>query len=148
MIDQIGTGPELYANPATRFVAEFIGDSDFIACDLVAASNGKATVSLGRDTVFEHIPVHGDALPGRKASLMLRPERIRLSRRAPVSGPGLQATVNDITFLGNNVHVAAETVSGAPLAVRLPFGHEAISGLSRGDRVHLAFDPAAAQVFC
>ncbi|MGG2479017.1 ABC transporter ATP-binding protein, partial [Rhizobium sp. BR5] len=52
VIDQIGTGPELYAHPTTRFVAEFIGDSDFIACDLLAASGGKATVSLGQDVVF------------------------------------------------------------------------------------------------
>lgn len=66
VIDQIGTGPELYAHPTTRFVAEFIGDSDFIACDLLAASGGKATVSLGQNIVFDHIPVHGEAAPGKR----------------------------------------------------------------------------------
>ncbi|MQB10027.1 ABC transporter ATP-binding protein [Agrobacterium sp. ICMP 6402] len=148
VIDQIGTGPELYAHPTTRFVAEFIGDSDFIACDLLSASGGKATVSLGRDIVFDHIPVHGEAALGTKAALMLRPERLQLSRSKLASAAGFQATVSDITFLGNNVHVVAYTGSGEPLAVRLPFGHDAISGLSRGDLVHLAFDPASAQVFC
>ena len=71
-----------------------------------------------------------------------------LSRNRPVASAGFQATVSDITVLGNNVHVVAHTGSGEPLAVRLPFGHEAISGLNRGDLVHLAFDPASAQVFC
>ncbi|MFT4000890.1 MAG: ABC transporter ATP-binding protein [Rhizobium sp.] len=148
VIDQVGTGPELYAHPATRFVAEFIGDSDFIACELLAASDGKATVSIGQDIVFDHIPVHGEAGSGKKAALMLRPERLQLSRNQAGSPAGFQATVSDITFLGNNVHVVAHTGAGELLAVRLPFGHEAIAGLNRGDLVHLAFDPASAQVFC
>ncbi|MGZ2486752.1 putative spermidine/putrescine transport system ATP-binding protein [Rhizobium pisi] len=146
IIDQIGTGAELYANPKTRFVAEFIGDSDFISCDLLSSSDGQATISLGGGTVFNRIPVHGKGASGTRAALMLRPERIRLSR-AP-AGTGLAATVSDITFLGNNIHVATETAAGEALAVRLPFGHEAITGLSRGDTVHLDFDPSAAHVFC
>ncbi|MBX5187677.1 ABC transporter ATP-binding protein [Rhizobium sp. NZLR3b] len=146
VIDQIGTGPELYANPKTRFVAEFIGDSDFISCDLLSSSDGQATISLGGGTVFNSIPVHGKGTAGTKAALMLRPERIRLSRAQ--AGAGLAATVSDITFLGNNIHVSTETARGEALAVRLPFGHEAITGLSRGDTVHLEFDPGAAHVFC
>jgi putative spermidine/putrescine transport system ATP-binding protein len=78
---------------------------------------------------------------------MLRPERIRLSR-AQAAEAGLAATVSDITCLGNNIHVSTETATGEALAVRLPFGHEAIAGLSRGDIVHLNFDPGAAHVFC
>ncbi|MBB5574928.1 MULTISPECIES: ABC transporter ATP-binding protein [Rhizobium] len=146
VIDQIGTGPELYANPRTRFVAEFIGDSDFISCDLLSSTDGHATISLGGDAVFR-IPVHGKAISGKRGALMLRPERIRLSRNQVQKG-SLAATVSDITFLGNNVHVATETTAGEALAVRLPFGHEAITGLSRGEQVHLDFDPDAAHVFC
>ena len=147
VIDQIGTGPELYANPRTRFVAEFIGDSDFISCVLLSSGNGQATISLGGQAVFEHNPVHGRAASGSKAALMLRPERIRLGH-GNSEGKGLSATVSDITFLGNNVHVATQTATGEALSVRLPFGHEAISQLSRGDSVHLEFDPGAAHVFC
>ncbi|ANL42769.1 MULTISPECIES: ABC transporter ATP-binding protein [Rhizobium] len=147
VIDQIGTGPELYANPKTRFVAEFIGDSDFISCDLVSSSGGQATIALGGGAIFNQIPVHGKGTSGARAALMLRPERIRLSR-ARAAGAGLAATVSDITFLGNNIHVSTETATGEALSVRLPFGHEAIAGLNRGDIVHLDFDPGAAHVFC
>ena len=48
VIDQIGTGPELYANPATRFVAEFIGDSDFVTCRVLSAGSGRADLAVGR----------------------------------------------------------------------------------------------------
>ncbi|OHV79515.1 hypothetical protein LCM4579_02850 [Ensifer sp. LCM 4579] len=50
-------------------------------------------------------------------------------------------------LLGNNVHAASKTSKGNDLSVRLPFGHEAISGLDRGDAVWLKFDAAAAHVF-
>ncbi|WP_320202076.1 ABC transporter ATP-binding protein [Agrobacterium sp. rho-13.3] len=142
VIDQIGTGPELYADPRTRFVAEFIGDSDFLSCDLVSASEGQAKISLGNGAVFDRIPVHGTAVAGSRASLMLRPERIRLSRDHN-GASGLAAKVSDIT----NVHVMTETVSGEKLAVRLPFGNAAIGGISRGDLVSLDFDPGSARVF-
>ena len=78
---------------------------------------------------------------------MLRPERIRLSRVQSSQGTSLAATVSDLTFLGSHVQVAAMTRKGAPLNVRLPFGHDAISGLSRGDAVWLSFDASNARAF-
>ena len=141
-IDQVGTGTELYANPATRFVAEFIGDSDVMPAEIVATAGSHADVRVG-ESVVRGVPVHGIARPGA-ATLLLRPERIRLTR----AGEGLSATVTDITFLGNNFHVAAVTARGDALSIRLPFGHESASTLGRGETVTLSFDPASAHVFC
>ncbi len=147
-IDQIGTGPELYASPATRFVAEFIGDSDFLTCDLLRVDGERADVRLGPDLVVPGVPVHGGGGgTGGRGALLLRPERIHLSRVQPGAGRALPVRVDDMTFLGSNVHVAAATSWGEPIAVRLPFGHEAIAGLSRGDTVWLGFDPEATHVF-
>jgi putative spermidine/putrescine transport system ATP-binding protein len=73
---------------------------------------------------------------------------MQLTRSAPAAAGSLAVTVNDIRFLGNNVHVATRTARGDALAVRLPFGHEAISSLRRGDTVWLGFDPTSAHVFC
>jgi putative spermidine/putrescine transport system ATP-binding protein len=142
-IDQVGTGDQLYANPATRFVAEFIGDSDVLPGEILATRGGMADVRVGA-AVMRGVPVHGAARTG-PATLLLRPERISLTRGA---GEGLPVTVTDVTFLGNNYHVATVTGAGAPLSVRLPFGHAAVAGLGRGDAVSLSFDPASAHVFC
>jgi putative spermidine/putrescine transport system ATP-binding protein len=142
-IDQVGTGAELYSNPATRFVAEFIGDSDVLPAEIVASDGAHADVRLG-EAVVRGVPVHGAARPGA-ATLLLRPERINLARGAD---GGLAATVTDITFLGNNFHVAAVTPRGEALSIRLPFGHAAAASLGRGETVSLSFDPASAHVFC
>ncbi|MCV9999374.1 ABC transporter ATP-binding protein [Pararhizobium sp. YC-54] len=144
-IDQIGTGPELYSNPATRFVAGFIGDSNFLDATVVAREGGKAQLSLGNGAMVEGVPLHGPSSANGKASLMLRPERLSLSRASVPSG--IAVTVRDITFLGNNIEVSTATAAGVDLAVRLPFGHEAISSLARGEEVWLTFDTASAHAF-
>ena len=146
-IDQVGAGAELYANPATRFVAEFIGDSDVLPAEIVAAGEGRADVRIG-ESVVRGVPIHGAARLGA-ATLLLRPERITLARGADKGeSGGIRATVSDVTFLGNNFHVAAVTPRGEPLSVRLPFGHAAAASLARGETISLSFDPASAHVFC
>ncbi|WP_062232684.1 ABC transporter ATP-binding protein [Aureimonas sp. N4] len=148
VIDQVGTGSQLYAEPATRFVAEFIGDSDFLSCAVLASDGHVADVRLGPDLVVPGVPVHGGGGRQNKGSLLLRPERLHLHRREPEDARTLPVRVDDMTFLGSNVHVAARTSWGETVSVRLPFGHEAISGLSKGDTVWLGFDPHATHVFC
>jgi len=144
-IDQIGTGQELYANPATHFVAGFIGDSNFIETEILSSEGGEARLALPGGTVVDGVPMHGGKPAGKKASLLLRPERLSLSQ-VPVD-KGLSVTINDITFLGNNIEVATQTNSGDCLSVRLPFGHQAISQLTRGDRAWLSFDTRSTHAF-
>ena len=142
-IEQVGTGTELYAHPATRFVAEFIGDSDTLPAEVLTVEGTRADIRLG-EAVVRGVPAHG-ALQRGPATLLLRPERVSLARGAQAEG--LPATVTDVTFLGNTYHVAAVTPRGEPLSIRLPFGHAAAPALTRGDAVSLSFDPAAAHVF-
>ncbi|MFS8050560.1 ABC transporter ATP-binding protein [Rhizobium sp. BR 314] len=144
-IDQIGSGQELYANPATHFVAGFIGDSNFIDTEVVGRSDGKARLALPGGAIIDGVPMNGGSVGGTKASLLLRPERLSLSR-AQIDA-GLAVTISDITFLGNNVEVSTRTASGDSLSVRLPFGHEAISHLARGDQAWLGFEANSAHAF-
>ncbi|MGG7516506.1 ABC transporter ATP-binding protein [Allorhizobium undicola] len=145
VIDQIGTGEQLYSNPSTRFVAEFIGDSDFIPCEVVTSRHGKADISVGRDLIVPDVPLHGVGAERSAAQLMLRPERISLSRQKREQA--LAATVEDITFLGNNIHVATRLAGDTPVSVRVPFGSEVMSGIERGMPVWLCFEAGAAHVF-
>lgn len=144
-IDQIGTGQELYANPATRFVAGFIGDSNFIDAEVLSSADGRARLSLPGGTVIDGVPLHAGKIGGKSASLLLRPERLSLSS-AKIDN-GLSVTINDITFLGNNIELSTETSNGEALAVRLPFGHGAISSINRGDKAWLSFEPQSTHAF-
>jgi len=143
-IEQIGSGQDLYANPATRFVADFIGDSNFIETRVLNVQDGKASLRLPGGGVIEDVPVHGSG-GNSPAFLLLRPERLSLSHTP--NDRALPVSVQDITFLGNTVEVSTHTETGQPLTVRLPFGHAAISRLACQQPVWLGFDSAAAHVF-
>jgi putative spermidine/putrescine transport system ATP-binding protein len=144
-IDQIGTGPELYAAPATRFVAGFIGDSNFIDAEVVSSDGQHAKLALPDGTVIEGVPMHGTSSGNNKAALLLRPERMNMHIGENLGALG--GTVRDITFLGNNIHVLVEPEGVAPISVRLPFGHSALAGLSPGAEVSMSFDPADTHAF-
>lgn len=144
-IDQIGTGRELYADPATHFVAGFIGDSNFINAEVLSNTDGNARLLLPSGTVVDGVPMHAGKASGTSASLLLRPERLSLSSTRIDNG--LAVTIKDITFLGNNIEVSTQTGNGEILSVRLPFGHEAISGISRGDQAWLSFEPKSTHAF-
>ena len=144
-IDQIGTGPELYAAPATRFVAEFIGDSNFIETDVISTDGRMARLALPGGVVIDGVPLHGAASSGGRASLLLRPERIDL--QAGEGEGSLRGEVRDITFLGNNIHVLVAPHGLAPVSVRLPFGHAALAGLAPGASVSMRFNAADTHAF-
>ena len=144
-IDQVGTGPELYAKPATRFVAGFIGDSNFLDAEILAMNGDRTRLRLPGGEIVDGVPLHGAHGTEGKAALLLRPERLSLSRA--VRDAGLAVTVDDITFLGNTVEVRTLTATGDTLSVRLPFGHEAIAGMGRGDTAWLSFETDAAHAF-
>ncbi|MCF3638931.1 ABC transporter ATP-binding protein [Rhizobium sp. TRM95111] len=144
-IDQIGTGPELYSAPATRFVAGFVGDSNFLDADVLATDGRTARLALPGGVIVDGVPLQGRRAAGERAALLLRPERIDL---APGGRPGhLGGTVRDITFLGNTIHVIVEPPGVPPLSVRLPFGHRALAGLAPGVSVSLDFVPEAMHAF-
>ncbi|RDE08592.1 ABC transporter ATP-binding protein [Pelagibacterium lacus] len=146
-IEQVGTGAELYAGPATRFVADFIGDSAFLAGRLATVSGNRASLRFPDGTVATDVPVHGGGTVDQEAELMLRPERIELTREPGPEGTTLPVTVQDITFLGNNTTVVLRTGWQQELSARLSFGHPLVGGIGRGDNLHIRWQPDVAQAF-
>jgi putative spermidine/putrescine transport system ATP-binding protein len=146
-IEQVGTGPELYANPATHFVADFIGDSAFLPGELAAIDGSRATLRFPDGTHIIDVPLHGTGRLGQSAELMLRPERIDLAPTPGPAGATVPVVIKDMTFLGNNTSVMAATAWGDQISVRLGFGHTLENKIAPGDHLHVHWTPEAAHVF-
>ena len=119
-IEQIGTGQDLYANPATRFVAGFVGDSNFLDVAAVeAGTGGLATAVMPDGTHFENIPVHvaSSGHPASGPKLMVRPQAIRFQDQG---GHGLMVRIKDVTFLGDTTSALVSTGWGQDVWIRLP----------------------------
>ena len=98
-VEQMGTPEQLYEHPATRFVAGFIGVSNFIRCRLDSAGGTSCTYGEGERVLVPE----GGGQPGAEVELAIRPEKIRL-REMKESVPDdycvLHGRVRDVVYLG------------------------------------------------
>jgi len=120
-IEQIGTPEDLYDAPATRFVAEFIGDANLVEGRIVAAEDsGQVVVRVAGGTDLPARSVPGSLKAGDAAYLMLRPERIELVTQVPAAAGALAARVVNRVFSGEQIHLVLETAHGIRLACTKP----------------------------
>ena len=131
-IQQIGTPSQIYRQPESRFVAEFVGQVTMIR--VTPEGNGRGCLKELAVTV----PYRGNS----SACLVLRPEHVK--RKDAVSSPDLDAiitftgTVIDSAFMGNFQNYMVKTKAGA--VVQFVENHtRALSPLPEGSEVHLQF---------
>jgi iron(III) transport system ATP-binding protein len=133
-IAQQGTPKELYEAPASRFLADFIGDANLIDGEL---ANGVGQVRFVAGGVAA--PVRADGLAAGPATLALRPHRLRLTPAGQGAVPG---ECRRAAYLGSRI----EYVIATPWGELLVFEHASQAPLDRGTPVGVAFDPEAAIV--
>jgi iron(III) transport system ATP-binding protein len=118
---QVDTPAELYANPADRFVASFVGDADLISGE----SDGvRVTTAAGA------VPLAARGLVG-SVDVVVRPEKVRL--RLDGSGIGV---VRRITYFGHDQVLEVELRTGGRVRSRTGPGEH----LLPGDRVAVQID--------
>ncbi|HEV8340025.1 MAG TPA: ABC transporter ATP-binding protein [bacterium] len=136
-IAQIGAPREIYERPASRFVADFIGSTNFLA--------GRVTGPAGDGLVrveTAHGPIRclasADALPGTDVLVSVRPEDVEVVPDSGLAGnlDAWKATVEQAVFLGESLDCRL-TVDGLKLRARV---HPSIR-LRRGDHVSVSFRP-------
>jgi iron(III) transport system ATP-binding protein len=127
-IAQQGTPHDLYEAPASRFLADFIGDANLV--------DGELTGEPG-DTVFSAggyaAPVRADGVRAGPATLAVRPQRLRIVAADAGVLPGL---CKRVAYLGSRVEYVVATAWGELLV----FDHEARSARRRDEAVGIAFD--------
>lgn len=99
---QVGAPEEIYDRPVNRFVADFIGRSNFLDGTL----EDVTTVCLANGARIRVPDVEPEiATPGSPVQVSLRPERIMIGQGAdiPESAPRIDGVVETMTFLGSSV---------------------------------------------
>lgn len=125
-VEQVGSPVELYRRPASRFVADFIGEAN-----LLPAMVREAGVEVGGYWLPLFQP---GATPGA-ATLMVRPESVRIRP----DGEGLVGRIRSVFFMGPFVNYIVETEAGE---VSVIDPHEADGMHPVGAEVRLEFNPA------
>jgi len=147
IIEQMGTPEELYENPRTVFVANFLGQSNLIDAEVVGAGGGQVIVNVA-GTRFGVDESRVSVRHGR-VWLGVRPEKVGIAEASEDLGAGgnvlLGGTVSDVSFVGVSTQYLVSMPWGQELSV-----FEQNTGahrlFARGTAVQLHWKPSHAFV--
>ena len=134
-IAQQGTPQALYRQPASHFLADFIGDANLVEGELVMQGD-----TLHFSAAGVSLPVRAEGLKAGPATLALRPHRLRL---IAAQGAALTGTCKRADYLGSHIEVLANTPWGELLVFA---DADATEPPAQGAPIGLAFAPQDAIV--
>ncbi|HMO28865.1 ABC transporter ATP-binding protein [Enterovirga sp.] len=140
---QVGTPREIYEEPASRFVAGFVGAANLLEGVLESRLGGFARIVLAGGETVEAAAQAGE--PGDAVAVMVRPERLALAAR-DIEGPNrLDGIVTGASYLGGQVALRIALREGQEVRVSAPAGF-AGEVPAPGEPARIAFAAAAARV--
>lgn len=114
---QMGTPVEIYERPANKFVADFIGESNFLEGTLKSLSGGEAVVYVPKlNCELTGLPVSQGLVNGDEVFVSIRPEKVRLLDTCAVNENCFRGKVANTVYIGSDTHVFME-VDGITLKV-------------------------------
>lgn len=144
ILDQVGNPQEIYERPQTKFVADFIGLSNFIRGEVV---DDHGRMSLRVSTKLQLLlPLESGLRFGQWATLAVRPEKIDLRPVGHPPADGLVGMVTASTYLGEQMEYRVEVPGLGVLIVRRQNTPQRIERWSPGDRVGISWAPESGLV--
>ena len=120
-LDQVATPRELYEAPLSRWIAEFIGDINLFEGEVQTREQSRLVIAT-RDAGIVAVTEPRSAIAKTSVAVAIRPEKVKLSRRGPVSDVvnaralnRLEGVVTDVSYLGGVTTYKVKLDSGAVL---------------------------------
>ncbi|MDE2219947.1 MAG: ABC transporter ATP-binding protein, partial [Gammaproteobacteria bacterium] len=116
---QVGTPAEIYEFPRTRFIADFIGTTNFFEGTVTAAADGCIRVHCTEVGGELQVEDRGAVRVGQRVWVALRPEKIRLAKQQPEGERlnCLKGVVAELGYLGSRSTYRVRTPTGKVLTV-------------------------------
>ena len=120
-VRQIGSPREIYQGPVDRFVADFIGESNFLEGRLAEGGGSAARFKLSDGTL---VPAPSNATGAQRngrVALMIRPESVGVGRHAPAGSTAaavIGGRATNVAFMGNHTRITVQTDAGILVAIR------------------------------
>jgi iron(III) transport system ATP-binding protein len=142
-LEQLGTPQEVYARPASRVVADFMGLVNLVPATVIDANGGRGRLRTATGWTTD-VGLPTGATVGQPVEIAIRPEDIRLRPGADgVGPPGQRATVAESTFLGSIVEYHVTLEDGTMLRVQTHPRQQ----LAKGEAVSVEIDASQCTVF-
>lgn len=150
---QVGTAADIYETPANRFVADFIGETNFVLGELTAHTNGHSTVRLSNDLLLQVANSDKDIQPGWQVTVTIRPERIMLQphgqSEAATNADWTQVPgeVRATNYIGTDTRYTVRIADDTELTVRVQnTAYNTALRFQPGDAVQVLWQPENARI--
>lgn len=151
-LQQIGTPSEIYEEPANKFVADFIGETNLLDVDVIDKKSDSATVVIraennGNETSAPFAtPYHNRIFLGPTAKLSIRPERISLLPSSSEEKAHLNGVVKESIYMGTDTQYIVQTNLGGEILSRSQNISSDQTIFKSGDKVNIMFDLSTARL--
>jgi putative spermidine/putrescine transport system ATP-binding protein len=119
-IVQVGTPDQLYHQPDTRFVADFIGETNLITGKVAAVSNQICRLELAGGHVVHGNLRDGMSAPEHWATYTLRLEKVTVGERAGECTNSFTGKIKEFLFIGDSTKYMINLAPGWDIKVKLP----------------------------
>ena len=140
---QIGTPRDLYERPAERFVADFIGETNFLAAEVVSIETGTARVRLASGATITASLPEGKQ-PDENVTVVVRPEHAVLTSDAAAAS--LTGIVENIVYFGTDTRYHLRLADGSEFVVRAQSRRGGERGPQAGEPAGAIIGDAVAQI--
>ncbi|MGZ9164676.1 MAG: ABC transporter ATP-binding protein, partial [Anaerolineales bacterium] len=104
-VQQMGTPVEIYERPANRFVADFIGESNFLDGKIKSLSKDEAVVIVPElNAELTGLPVSAGLVSGQDVTVSIRPEKVRIADKS-LDQNSFPGEVKNTVYIGTDTHV-------------------------------------------
>lgn len=145
--EQIDSPRNLYENPATKFVAQFVGETNIIPASVSSSESQKGrplSVKTKSGRIFNVTPMQ--ELSSQECSLFIRPESIILKPDETIENLNrFEVTVQTILFDGSNTKVLA-SLDGVELTIALPQNKQ-FAHIGSGDKISAGVHPESCKCY-
>jgi spermidine/putrescine ABC transporter ATP-binding subunit len=145
-IEQIGSPADLYDRPNTRFVADFLGDTNFISGKLVEVSGDQGTVQISDGWSFSGALSDPSLRPGASVVAGVRPEKIHVADANEKPTNTCAATVFEVVYSGDVTRYEVRGPGDVSLIVSAP-NRSNVARHQEGQTITLAWDRAETRIF-
>jgi len=143
VIEQLDEPRAIYDRPVTPFVADFIGDMNFLDGRVVEVADGRFVLDAGAGVLAR---CSGEAERGSRVRVGIRPERM-VAKSGEPDGAANSAGAKVITkmYMGDQLQVVATLVNGTNIVVReqRASADPALDTVHPGDRIAVSWDEGA-----
>ena len=143
-IEQMGGPGDLYERPATRFVADFLGKSNFINGTVAGTESASFTYTAGGHALVQAGAAE-PVSPDGTVLIALRPEKLTVSQAEPATRNRVPGTIDAFNYYGANYHFQVRTQALGDLIVTAPAWKCEVDP-AIGNQVWLGWEPDASVV--